>query len=164
MRRLLAVAAALVLGLTGCQTGRVMSPAGPAQARTDETARMRQQAVDALARWDAAYAAAKQPVFAPLSDFEPTVVGLGPAENEKDILYGTSVVADGPLSPDTPGGTELRWASGATRPVTVLTAGATFAAIVDRLRRTAAAARRPGRPASPGPGRPRSPSTRWTVR
>jgi hypothetical protein len=135
MKRLAALVVAVLLGLSACQTGRVSPPAGVPIDETDAgRARMHQQAVDALARWDAAYAAAKQPVFAPLSDFEPGVVGLGPAETEKEILYGMGIVLDAPLPSDIPDKAELRWVSGATRSIAVLPADATFSAMLTRLR------------------------------
>ena len=96
---------------------------------------MHQQAADALARWDAAYAAAKQPVFAPLSDFEPEVVGTAPSENAKDILDHAFVV-DTPLASEVPGGTVLRWPSGATRSIVALTAAQAFDAMTARLKAT----------------------------
>jgi hypothetical protein len=136
MKRLTALGVAVLLGLSACQTGRVSSPAGvPLEETEAGKARMHQQAVDALARWDAAYAAAKQPVFAPLSDFEPGVVGLGPTETEKEFLYyGMGIVLDAALPSDIPDKAELRWASGATRSITVASADATFTAMVTRLR------------------------------
>jgi hypothetical protein len=137
-RRVIALAAiaAVVVGLSACQTGRFATPGD--SVPLDETdagkALMHQQAVDALARWDAAYAAAKQPVFAPLGELGPSIVGIGPSENEKELLYSTDLTMDAGLRADIPDKTELQWASGATRPVAVVSAGAAFATMTAFLR------------------------------
>ena len=136
MRRLLTmmVAAVLALGVGACQSAMGIPPSGPVpDDGPAQIARMRQQAADALARWDAAYAAAKQPVFAPLSDFQPGVTGTAPSENVKEILDHAFVV-DAQLPSDVPGGTVLRWPSGATRSIVALSAAQAFDAMTARLK------------------------------
>src|SRR5215475_4440020 len=132
---LAAIAAALV-GLSACHTGRFAAPRDPVpmQETDADRALMHQQAVDALARWDAAYAAAKQPVFAPLGELGPSVIGIGPSENEKELLSSTDFTMDPGLRADIPDKNELRWASGPTRPVAVVSAGAAFATMTASLR------------------------------
>jgi hypothetical protein len=101
-----------------------------------------QQARNILARWEAAYAAAKKPAFAPISGLTSDLAGVatdltGPdaLQNEKAILFGHPMVADIGL-PDTASGvTELRWPDGTTRSITTLTAAEAFSAMQEESRR-----------------------------
>jgi predicted small lipoprotein YifL len=134
MKRLLAVMAALALALTGCDTNRApMDEPPPTVGDEAQLARMRQQAHDILDRWEAAYAAAKQPVFVPLDAFRPGMVNLSAPENEKDI-EDHRFVLDGPVPFDVPVGATLRWPSGQTRAITALTATQAYEAMTARYR------------------------------
>jgi hypothetical protein len=134
MKRLLAVMAAFVLVLTGCDTHRApMDKPPPTVGDEAQLARMRQQAHDILDRWEAAYAAAKQPVFIPLTPFGPGVVGLSGSENEKEIA-DHQFRLDGPVPLDAPVGAQLSWPSGQTRAITALTATQAFDAMTARYR------------------------------
>jgi hypothetical protein len=134
MKRLLAVMAALVLILTGCDTQRApMDEPPPTVGDEAQLAKMRQQAHDILDRWETAYAAAKQPVFVPLDPFGPAMVGLSGSENPKDI-EDHQFPLDGSLPPDAPVGTRLSWPSGQTRAITALTATQAYEAMTARYR------------------------------
>lgn len=134
MKRLLAVTAALVLVLTGCDTRRApMDEPPPTVGEEAQLAQMRQQAHDILDRWEAAYAAAKQPVFVPLDPFRPGVVGLSVSENRKDI-EDHRFLLDGPVPLEVPVGTRLSWPSGQTRTITALTATQAYEAMTASYR------------------------------
>ena len=134
MKRLLAVMAALVLGLTGCDTHRApMDEPPPTVGDEAQLSLIRKQAHDALDRWEAAYAAAKQPVFIPVDPIRPSVVGLAGSENEKDI-EDHRFLLDGPVPLETPVGAQLSWPSGQTRAITALTATQAYEAMTARYR------------------------------
>jgi hypothetical protein len=109
----------------GCAVpGAGTQPAGPDPIKEEE--RLQQQARDALARWDAALAAAggtAPRAFVPVGDLTTVVGEFEPAvgDNNKaaltagEVTYGTLPVA-------APGTGEVRWHDGVTRTVDILTA------------------------------------------
>jgi hypothetical protein len=113
----LILALLLAAGLSGCGLlGRA-----PGQA----TARERQQAEEALARWAAAAAAGGgQQAFTPvgeltgqIGDWELEVGG-----NNKSALMAGMVVAAAELSSDSPGDGEVRWDDGTTKTLPTISA------------------------------------------
>jgi len=117
--RLVSVLVGAMLALAGCGLSSVFD--GGADTR------MRKQADDILARWEAAYATAKKPVFAPTGGLAPQLVGENPMYYEKSIWYGQDMVLD--VSAPTPGPAELRWPDGSSRPVVPLAAATVVNAI-----------------------------------
>jgi hypothetical protein len=110
--RLATVLVGALLALAGCNVAGLGGP--------DADPKMRQQAHDILARWEAAYALAKKPVFAPTGGLAPQLVGEGALYNEKAIMYGHDIVLDGTAADPGPG--ELPWPDGSTRAVVPTTA------------------------------------------
>jgi hypothetical protein len=117
--RLVSVLVGAMLALAGCGLSSVFD--GGADTR------MRKQADDILARWEAAYATAKKPVFAPTGGLAPQLVGENPMYYEKSIWYGQDMVLD--VSAPAPGPAELRWPDGSSRPVVPLAAATVVNAI-----------------------------------
>src|SRR5262245_29647862 len=120
--RLATVLVGAMLALAGCGVAGLGSP--------EADTRMREQANDILARWEAAYATTKKPVFAPTGGLAPQLVGEGAAYNEKAIMYGHDIVLDG-AAPD-PGPAELRWPDGSSRAVVPLSAAQAVRAMADQ--------------------------------
>jgi hypothetical protein len=126
MRRVL-VTAAVVLVLGGCT--RSVEPSVPPIPDDVAAAGMLQQAHEILDRWEAAYAAATKPVFAPTYGVSAQFVGPDAVADEKAIFRGQPMVLDAQVPYEIPGPGELRWANGSTRPITPLTATQAFEAL-----------------------------------
>ncbi|WBB70795.1 hypothetical protein [Micromonospora sp. WMMD812] len=133
VRRWLVCATAAV-ALAGCGPAagpEVETPIGGAPVG-ESIEQLRQQAREALARYDTAVAGAgDSPRFVPVGELTGQLGDWEPAhEDNKLKLLSGQVVAAGPL-PDTPRPTgEVRWVSGETKQVPLLSATATL----DRLR------------------------------
>jgi hypothetical protein len=147
------LAAALLLLIAGC-TRTVDTASVPPIPDEVVSARMLQQAHDILDRWEAAYALAKKPVFAPTygvaaqfvfeaayavatkpifvprSDLVPKLVGPNAAADERTIFLHP-IVTDVDVPVDSPGPAELRWPDGRTRSVNTLSATQVFDAMRD---------------------------------
>jgi hypothetical protein len=123
MRRWLAgstlALAVLLAGCTHVSNGDVGVP------RSDPAgdARMHQQAVDALARWDQAVAGLTGPIFLPVGDSFGQIGQWEPGnEQNKDSLAANRFVVDGDL-PASPSATaQVRWDDGTTATLPMLSA------------------------------------------
>jgi hypothetical protein len=136
-RRAWLVRTAAVLLLSACaRTGTVGTgapsapkPSAPAAPPSDRT---EQQADDALARWNKAFAAAKgRPPFVPigeltqqLGDWEPSMGGDG------KLALGSGALRAAALASTAPPAGAVRWSDGATVPVPLVSAADSFARIV----------------------------------
>jgi len=121
--RLVAVLVVAMLALAGCADE-------PRLGGPEETAQMRQQADNILARWEAAYATAKKPAFAPTGILAPIFVGDGAFGGTSDLLATHPAVLD--ITVPEPGPAELRWPDASTRPVVAMS-------VADAVPRAAAA-------------------------
>jgi hypothetical protein len=120
--KLMAVLVGSLLALAGCGVAGL--------GGEDADTKMRHQARDILDRWEAAYATAKKPVFAPTGRLAPQLVGENPTYYEKSIWYGQDIVLD--VQAPEPGPAELRWPDGSSRPVVALGAAAVVAAMAEK--------------------------------
>ena len=118
------------LAIAGCSSSLPGSPPSPGTARSPEqsedaaSGRLHEQAQAALGRWADAVAHAKQqtPVFVgeltgQIGDWEPAV-----GENNKSALMSGQIQTTGSIATETPPPGEVRWASGETTTVELLSA------------------------------------------
>jgi hypothetical protein len=118
----------LALGLTAAAAAGCARPAGERAADPDPADapdRLRQQAREALARWDKALGASgDRRIFAPVGELTGQVGNWEPdrGDNKAALATGLVVAPEGVL-PAGPGGTgEVRWADGTVQSVPVISA------------------------------------------
>jgi hypothetical protein len=104
VRSLIAIGAVTVALLSGCSVlpdVRPESPPSPVPSY-DGDAHLRQQATDALARWDAALQAWPGPVFLPVGPRFGQVGDWEPGHDQDILAIGAGQVVSGGLLPDPP--------------------------------------------------------------
>jgi hypothetical protein len=129
MRRWVAgLAVALMMAPTACQRPLGVEGVAPTFGPVADNARMHQQAVEALARWDQAMAGVTGPVFLPVGDSFGQLGEWEPVnEGYKASLAAGLIVVDGDL-PDSPSATaEVRWGDGSTATLPTVSAGGAVA-------------------------------------
>jgi hypothetical protein len=108
----MALAALLLVGLAGCARNTPLAPGAP--TRPDPEV-IRQQARDALARWDAAVAKANGPkMFVPIGELTNQVGEWedGKGDNNKAALDAGLVVTRAPLPATPTDSADIRWDNG----------------------------------------------------